>query len=161
MEVKLYSNVREIKTDEENYSSNFKVEENFKFLENFKDDLINTKAICKSCKREIRESLITGIVGCPKCYESILNTLSKDDRKVTLYNSRNLEKFLNIKVNKYRGRRPDKVREYFNLKTKIFELEKELQHCIEIEDYIKCNILKETIDDFNSKLLKIRRKING
>lgn len=161
MKVKIYSNVREIEIDEESYCDNFKVEENFKFLEDFKSDFINTKAICKSCKREVKESLITGIVGCPKCYNYILKLVSNENKKVTLYNSKNLEKFLNLDNKKYSGRRPEKVREYFSLKTKIFELENELKISVEAENYSRCNIIKETIKDFNSKLLKIRRKING
>lgn len=161
MKISLFSNIRNIEVDENEYAKIFTVEENFDFLKNFKNDILNTNLVCKCCKREIRESLVTGIVSCPRCYESILEYLEKNQKKGTLYNSKFLEKFLVLKELKYKGRRPDYSREYYSLKTKIFELKKELKISIDSEDYKKCIVIKETIDDFNKKLLKLRRKING
>lgn len=161
MDIKIYSNIREVNIDEDAYPEIFEKRENDSIFKDFKEDFFNTRAKCRNCGRSIRESLITGFVGCPKCYSALFSKIDKKGNKTTLFNTDNLEKLISLRKNKYKGRKIDKSTEYYELKTKICELERELKLSIENEDYLKCNILKDTIDNLNDKKLKIRRKING
>ena len=43
---------------------------------------------------------------------------------------------------------------------KISDLKRELEYSIEMEEYKRCEVLKNTIKDFTNKNLKLRRKIN-
>lgn len=127
----------------------------------FKNQLFNSKVKCKKCKRALKVSLLTDTMGCSYCYSMILNKINNYKFKPTLIHSKALEFFLNISKNyRYKGKRPEYTKKYFDEQLKISDLKKELDYCIKIENYDKCEVLKQIIEQINSEQDKFRRKID-
>jgi len=74
---------------------------------------------------------------------------------MTNYYTRSLEEH-----KKYKGKVPEYTKDFYDNSIKISDLKRELEYCIEIEDFLKCNVLKKAIEELENKNLKLRREIN-
>ena len=104
--------------------------------------------------------IFTNRTVCPCCYETICKLIRKKKLKPSLIYSDILDRLLRDDFKKYKGKVPEYTKIYFDNIIKIADLERELNHCIEVEEFLKCDILKNTIEDLENKNLKLRRKIN-
>ncbi|MCI5997219.1 MAG: hypothetical protein MRZ16_03210 [Parvimonas sp.] len=133
-----------------------------RFFKSRKRQLSTSNFKCKRCKKKFKDMVDFGNLICPCCYESIYKKIKDDKFDPSLIECAISTFFLNLR-NKdfnYQGRIPDYARPYFDLKNKVEDLERELLYCIEKEDYKKCVVIKETLDDSKKKLAKLKENIN-
>lgn len=150
----LYVKEKEIK--------DFSKEDELLYFKSFKHQMFNSKIRCKKCKNTLESIIFKNKVGCPSCYDMILKRVLDGKFLPSIVDSDIAKFFLSItKDYRYKGKRPEYVKKYFDNEIKINDLKKELKYCIEIEDYGKCEVLKYTIDDMELKQSEFRRKING
>ena len=97
---------------------------------------------------------------CPCCFETIYKIIEKEKLKPSLIYSNFLNRILNNDFKKYKGKVPEYTKDFFDNSIKISDLKRELEYCIEIEDFLKCDALKNAIEELEKKNLKLRRKIN-
>lgn len=127
---------------------------------NFKGQVSNSNVKCKRCKTSVKDMIFTNRTVCPCCYETIFKLIRKKKIKPSLIYSDILDRLLRDDFKKYKGKVPEYTKIYFDNIIKIADLERELNHCIEAEEFLKCDVLKNTIEDLENKNLKLRRKIN-
>ncbi len=127
---------------------------------NFKGQISNSNVKCKNCKTLVKDIIYTNLTVCPCCYETIYKLIENNKLKPTLVYSNFIKRLLCNDFNKYKGKAPEYTKEFFENKIKIADLERELEHCIETEEYFKCELLKNTIEDLKKKNFKLRRRIN-
>ena len=94
---------------------------------------------------EFKDQIINSNIKCKKCKTSV---------KDILYT------ILNNDFKKYKGKVPEYTKDFYDNSIKISDLKRELEYCIEIEDFLKCNVLKNAIEELEKKNLKLRREIN-
>ena len=126
----------------------------------FKGQISNSNVKCKNCKTSIKDIIHSNITVCPYCFETIYRLVENKKLKPTLIYSDFIKRVLSNDNKKYKGKVPEYTKEFFKNKIKIADLERELEHCIETEEYFKCEVLKNTIEDLKKKNFKLRRRIN-
>ena len=152
---------KKIREEEYNVLYDYSCDEIFKTLWEFKNQMYNSNLRCKKCKKSLKDMIIYGSLGCPNCYEMIFEAVREGKFKSSLVSSKLIDFFMSKdSYEKYNGKRPEYVKKYYDVETKIRDLKRELTHCIDIEDYTKCEVLKYTIEDLEDKQVKFRRKIN-
>ena len=103
----------------------------FKFTANSsKDEKDDIR--CEYCGRSFRELKNTGVLGCPKCYDSFGNEI-----KAYL-------KALNINL-KYRGKIPKNSESYIYYNRKLEDLREKLDLAISLEEYEKAAEIRDEI----------------
>ena len=124
------------------------------------NSISNSNIKCKKCKTSVKDIVHTNLLVCPCCFETIYKLIEKKKLKPTLIYSNFIKKLLCNDFRKYRGKKPEYAKEFFENEIKISDLERELEHSIEREEFLKCDILKNAIEDLKKKNLKFRRRIN-
>ncbi|MEB3028295.1 hypothetical protein VJI72_00635 [Parvimonas micra] len=127
---------------------------------NFKGQISNSNIKCKKCKTSVKDIVHTNLLVCPCCFETIYKLIENKKLKPTLIYSNFIKRLLCNDFRKYRGKKPEYAKEFFENEIKISDLERELEHSIETEEFLKCDILKNAIEDLKKKNLKFRRRIN-
>lgn len=151
---------REISDDEyRNVPDSFYKE--YELFEGIKKQMFNSKLKCKNCKKSFRDMVLTGVVGCPICYNSVMKAVSDEKFLPSLVSSEIEKFFFSTGDYKYKGKRPMYSKKYFDISVKVSDLKRELEYSIELEDYERCDVLKKTIEEMESKMLKFRREIDG
>ncbi|MDU1643349.1 UvrB/UvrC motif-containing protein, partial [Peptoniphilus harei] len=103
----------------------------FKFTANSsKDEKDDIK--CEYCGRSFRELKNTGVLGCPKCYDSFGNEI------------KSYLKALNINL-KYRGKIPKNADSYIYYNRKLEDLREKLDLAISLEEYEKAAEIRDEI----------------
>lgn len=146
--------------EKKDFLTEFK-EEKVEILKPFKNQIFNLKSSCKKCKKTIRENILKDMMSCSFCYNILLKKVLEKNFSPSLIDSKILKFFLSMdKEYRYKGKRPEYTKKYFDDEIKINDLKRELLYCIKLEDYGKCEVLKYTIDDMKTKQTKLRRKID-
>ncbi|MFP5493393.1 hypothetical protein ACLGL2_02120 [Parvimonas sp. G1641] len=152
---------KEIPEDEyNNLFNSLKTTDDINILLEFKDQIINSNIKCKKCKTSVKDILYTNMTVCPCCFETIYKIIEKEKLKPSLIYSNFLNRILNNDFKKYKGKVPEYTKDFYDNSIKILDLKRELEYCIEIEDFLKCNVLKNAIEELEKKNLKLRREIN-
>lgn len=146
--------------DYNNLFNSLKSKENIELFSGFKGQIFNSKVKCKNCKTLVKDMVFSNITVCPCCYETIYRLVEKKKLKPTLLYSDFIKRILTNDYNNYKGKVPEYTKEYFKNRLKIYDLKRELEHCIETEEYNKCEVLKNIIDELEIKNFKLRRSIN-
>lgn len=103
----------------------------FKFTANSsKDEKDDIR--CEYCGRSFRELKNTGVLGCPKCYDSFGNEI------------KSYLKALNINL-KYRGKIPKNSESYIYYNRKLEDLREKLDLAISLEEYEKAAEIRDEI----------------
>lgn len=144
----------------DSFFESLKADEKSELFADFKGQISNSNVKCKKCKTFIKDMVFVKTTVCPCCFETIYKVIEKGKLKPTLVYSNFLRRFLYNEPNKYKGKRPEYTEEFFKNQVKIADLKRELEYSIEMEEYKRCEVLKNTIKDFTNKNLKLRRKIN-
>lgn len=152
---------KEIPEDEyNNLFNSLKTTDDINILLEFKDQIINSNIKCKKCKTSVKDILYTNMTVCPCCFETIYKIIEKEKLKPSLIYSNFLNRIINNDFKKYKGKVPEYTKDFYDNSIKISDLKRELEYCIEIEDFLKCNVLKNAIEELEKKNLKLRREIN-
>lgn len=152
---------KEIPEDEyNNLFNSLKTTDDINILLEFKDQIINSNIKCKKCKTSVKDILYTNMTVCPCCFETIYKIIETEKLKPSLIYSNFLNRILNNDFKKYKGKVPEYTKDFYDNSIKISDLKRELEYCIEIKDFLKCNVLKNAIEELEKKNLKLRREIN-
>lgn len=152
---------KEIPEDEyNNLFNSLKTTDDINILLEFKGQIINSNIKCKKCKTSVKDILYTNMTVCPCCFETIYKIIEKEKLKPSLIYSNFLNRILNNDFKKYKGKVPEYTKDFYDNSIKISDLKRELEYYIEIEDFLKCNVLKNAIEELEKKNLKLRREIN-
>ena len=152
---------KEIPEDEyNNLFNSLKTTDDINILLEFNDQIINSNIKCKKCKTSVKDILYTNMTVCPCCFETIYKIIEKEKIKPSLIYSNFLNRILNNDFKKYNLKVTEYTKYFYYNSIKISDLKRELEYCIEIEDFLKCNVLKKAIEELENKNLKLRREIN-
>lgn len=127
----------------------------------FKGQISNSNVKCKNCKTSVKDIINSNFMVCPYCFETIYRLVKNRKLKPSLVYSDLIKIILCNDFKKYKGKVPEYTKDFFKNRLKISDLKKELEYSIEIEDYNKCELLKNTIKELEKKNIKLRRRING
>lgn len=144
----------------DNLFNSLKSDEKDELFCNFKGQISNSNVKCRKCKTSVKEMINTSLTVCPCCFETIYKLIENKKVKPTLVYSNFIKKLLCNDFKKYKGKRPEYTNAFFKNEIKISDLERELEHSIKTEEFVKCEVLKNTIEDLKKKNLKLRRRIN-
>ena len=144
----------------DNLFNSLKSDEKDELFCNFKGQISNSNVKCRKCKTSVKEMINTNLTVCPCCFETIYKLIENKKVKPTLVYSNFIKKLLCNDFKKYKGKVPEYTKDFYDNSIKISDLKRELEYCIEIEDFLKCNVLKNAIEELEKKNLKLRREIN-
>lgn len=98
-----------------------------------------TSTACPNCGFTVADFRKTGRLGCPECYTTFAHTIESVIRPMH-------------RGTRHKGRVPQKLKEELALRTKLQEMEKELDKAVQREDYETAATLRDKLRDSEKKL---------
>jgi protein arginine kinase activator len=108
---------------------------------NEKEEKINENIKCEFCNQTLSEFRKTGLFGCDKCHEAFSGYVA------------NLLKQIHG-TDVYKGKIPEEIFEKDNSIQQLKNLQNELKHCVDIEDYERAAVIRDKITAIERKELK-------
>lgn len=110
-----------------------------------KKKIPNTNKVCKVCGYSLDDFLKTGIISCPKCYDSFKSDMSKVVKKIH-------------RENKHIGKISNKNLTYKNIESKIEQYQQEIDLLIKIEKYEEAALIRDKLESLQKDLISKKSK---
>lgn len=107
------------------------------FREYFEAKSSNDK-LCPVCGQHLSRILLTGLTGCPECYEIFKDQIIEYMKKQNIYGE-------------YTGQMPKRISTYRSVLTDRIEVQKKLEEAIAKEDYEKAAFYRDYLHAIESK----------